>query len=117
MVHQEEYHSCVTTGQWHRQVTLPDGDKVMIHSPRAIIHYVGTGLEGEFPTAVSVNVSVIFSFAFICIFVHSYWCEVTFFSLVLAFVFWYFWSKYAVPCHNDAYCYLVAAAASVYSSF
>lgn len=57
MVPQEEYHACVSSGQWHRQVTLPDGDKVMIHSPRAIIHYVGTGLEGEFPTAVSVNVS------------------------------------------------------------
>ncbi|XP_050727907.1 phospholipase DDHD2-like isoform X1 [Eriocheir sinensis] len=52
---EEEYHVCVTSGQWHRQVTLPDGDKVMIHSPRAIIHYVGIGLEGEFPTAVSVN--------------------------------------------------------------
>lgn len=52
---EEEYRSCVTSGQWHRQVTLPEGDKVMIHSPRAIIHYVGVGLEGEFPTAVSVN--------------------------------------------------------------
>lgn len=57
MVVQEEYRACVTSGQWHRQVTLPEGDKVMIHSPRAIIHYVGMGLEGEFPTAVSVNVS------------------------------------------------------------
>lgn len=54
---QDEYRACVTSGQWHRQVNLPDGDKVMIHSPRAIIHYVGAGLEGEFPTAVSVNVS------------------------------------------------------------
>ncbi|KAK8387656.1 hypothetical protein O3P69_018278 [Scylla paramamosain] len=52
---EEEYRTCVTSGQWHRQVNLPDGDKVMIHSPRAIIHYVGAGLEGEFPTSVSVN--------------------------------------------------------------
>ena len=57
MFMQEEYRACITSGQWHRQVPLPDGDKVMIHSPRAIIHYVGAGLEGEFPTAVSVNVS------------------------------------------------------------
>lgn len=56
LIVQEEYRACVTSGQWHRQVNLPDGDKVMIHSPRAIIHYVGAGLEGEFPTTVSVNV-------------------------------------------------------------
>lgn len=76
MAPQEEYHTCVTSGLWHRQVTLPDGDKVMIHSPRAIIHYVGTGLEGEFPTAVSVNVSDILIYLYLLMV--SYICEVIF---------------------------------------
>ncbi|XP_071549263.1 uncharacterized protein [Panulirus ornatus] len=52
---ENEYRDAVITGHWHRQVDLKGGDRIMIHSTRAIIHYGGGSLEGDFPTGVSVN--------------------------------------------------------------
>ncbi|XP_045607701.2 SEC23-interacting protein isoform X2 [Procambarus clarkii] len=54
---EREYQDAVTSGQWHRQIDLKGGDRIMIHSPRAMIHYIGAGEEGEFPTGVSVHAS------------------------------------------------------------
>ncbi|XP_069944243.1 SEC23-interacting protein isoform X4 [Cherax quadricarinatus] len=54
---ESEYRDAFTSGQWHRQVDLKGGDRIMIHSPRAMIHYIGVAEEGEFPSAVSVHSS------------------------------------------------------------
>ncbi|XP_042209515.1 SEC23-interacting protein-like [Homarus americanus] len=45
----------VVTGHWHRQIDIKGGDRIMIHSSRAMIHYVSVGEEGEYSTGVSVN--------------------------------------------------------------
>ncbi|CAL4063463.1 unnamed protein product, partial [Meganyctiphanes norvegica] len=34
-----EYSESVKSGRWHRQVDLESGDRVMIHSPRSMLHY------------------------------------------------------------------------------
>ncbi|XP_064113675.1 phospholipase DDHD2-like isoform X2 [Macrobrachium nipponense] len=45
-----EYRDAMMTGKWHRQVDVNGGDRIMIHSTRTMIHYVG--LDGDF---ASVN--------------------------------------------------------------
>ncbi|XP_069995666.1 phospholipase DDHD2 isoform X3 [Penaeus vannamei] len=50
---EEEYRDAVLSGRWHKQVDLKDGDRIMIHSTRVMLHY--QGVEGDFPTGISVN--------------------------------------------------------------
>ncbi|XP_068228362.1 phospholipase DDHD2-like isoform X2 [Palaemon carinicauda] len=45
-----EYRDAMMTGKWHRQIDAPGGDRIMIHSTRTMIHYVG--LDSDF---ASVN--------------------------------------------------------------
>ncbi|XP_047493919.1 phospholipase DDHD2-like isoform X1 [Penaeus chinensis] len=50
---EEDYRDAVISGRWHKQVDLKDGDRIMIHSTRVMLHY--QGVEGDFPTGISVN--------------------------------------------------------------
>ncbi|KAK3851842.1 hypothetical protein Pcinc_041540, partial [Petrolisthes cinctipes] len=50
---EEAYRACVTSGKWHSAVEQEDGSRVVLHSPRALVHF--TALDADFPTPVSAN--------------------------------------------------------------
>ncbi|XP_055678694.1 mucin-5AC isoform X2 [Lutzomyia longipalpis] len=37
---EEEYKKAFTSGQWHKQLTLPDGDAVNFHGPNVMVHFL-----------------------------------------------------------------------------
>ncbi|KAK4290109.1 hypothetical protein Pmani_036976 [Petrolisthes manimaculis] len=50
---EEAYRVCVVSGKWHSAVEQEDGSRVVLHSPRALVHF--TALDTDFPTPLSAN--------------------------------------------------------------
>ncbi|XP_035891404.1 uncharacterized protein LOC118502834 isoform X2 [Anopheles stephensi] len=39
---EREYKEAATTGEWHRRVTIPNGETVVFHGPSVIVHFLQT---------------------------------------------------------------------------
>ncbi|CAG4999988.1 unnamed protein product [Parnassius apollo] len=48
---EEEYKHGITTGEWHRRLTLPNGELVVMHGPAVMVHFLQSGASDAFSSS------------------------------------------------------------------